>query len=464
MSAELSASLLTDTIPEEPKPKSGPMWTTLVLVCTIGLYLFILFVLFFISAKPWNTHTILYLNDIHVDWLYSPTGQKSSETCHTSGKSNVAHPYGIYGCDAPGILFESAVQAMKTNYPNPDMIILGGDYVTYTIDADVDEVKNTTKYVYNVVKKSFPNTPIHSIIGNAEYAPDYGYYHNSTDLYREYSKILEIPKDQVKNFDKCANYYIDYPKHNQRYIFINTVIYNKWHNYTNPDTGITFFPEDPCDQFAWFEKVLEEGKKKGLKNAVIMHVPSAISFYDYNDNMNSTYADKLFQILQKYPPEYMLCGHTHVDLMLPMFNDHNNTELIALSSVAITPQHYNNPGFRVYESSKGKLIDYTQFIADISFPTDKIEWIPEYSFSDVYKTNDISLKSILSTIKYIQNNHELSSAYLQLKDGRARSDLPFYTCLLSSANSNEVRKCVDSVGVKNAREALGHFMAAMGRQ
>ncbi|EAY03606.1 Ser/Thr protein phosphatase, putative [Trichomonas vaginalis G3] len=460
-----SSVLLYDSSYNSTAESKDQWYETFPFISTIfgATFSLILIVVFFTSAKPWNTTTILYMNDIHLDWLYSDTGSYKEKVCHTSGISNISRPFGIYGCDAPAELFHSTVKAMKENFANADMIILGGDYVTYTIDADVFEVKNTTKYIYDYVRKEFPDTPIYSLLGNAEYAPDYGYYHNSTLLYKEYANILHIPKDQIKSYNKCANYYIDLPKQNQRLIFVNTVIYNKWHNYTNPDTGETIHPEDPCDQFSWAEKILEDGEKKGLKNALIMHVPSAISFYDYNENWNLDYADKFFNIIKKRPPAFMLCGHTHVDLMLPMFNKQNNTDFISLSSVSISPQHYNNPGFRVYEISKGKLVDYTQYVADISYPVKELKWYPEYTFSDVYKTNDMSLTSILNAIKYIRSNPYVLGMYSEYKQGQGSSEKPFFNCLLSCSTSNQVRQCVDSTGVRNAREALNTLYSFIDR-
>lgn len=422
---------------QEPKESIVPQ---IIAISMFFATVFSLIVLFFVNAKPWNTDSILFINDIHLNWSYDVTGKES---------------FGQYGMDSSFTLFESAVAGAKKSNPKPSMIILGGDYNCYSLFPNMSSVVNTTKYVIDTVKKAFPNVPVYSLLGNNEFVPNYGYYKNSTNVYKNLSSVFGIPKDQLADFHKGGYYVQDIKKQNTRYIFMNTVIYHHWYNYTDFDTGIETIPDDPFDQFSWLDKKMKEGTEKGMKNAIIMHVPNAVSYYEFEENVLERFQENFFRVFKNNKYSFILCAHTHVDLMLPLFNNESISDVVSLSSVSISPQHWNNPGFRVYETRKGKLIDYTQYMADLAYANDSLDWFPEYTFSETYKVHDLTAESILKAVKYIKNNKMAFNAFMSFVNAQANAHKYFYDCLLTGTNTSSVKSCMGLLNsVRESNEVL----------
>jgi sphingomyelin phosphodiesterase acid-like 3 len=161
---------------------------------------------------------------------------------------------------------------------------------------------------------------------------------------------------------------------------LNTVIYSPWHNYTNLYTNKTFYPSDPFNQFHWLKKTLKDGTKNKLKNALIMHIPSILSHYNSEIDIILFYLSQILKILERNSYSFILCAHTHVDLLINSIETTNS--LIIFSSPLISPQHYNNPGFRVYKIKDGKMFDYLQFTFELTHSAP--HWHLEYEFSKFF--------------------------------------------------------------------------------
>ena len=86
------------------------------------------------------------------------------------------YPFGHYGCRAPFPLYKSAIAKLKEILPHPQLILMGGDYVSY-IDNVVGKqylwvfskyriIRNTIIAISNEAIKLFDHTPIAFVIGN----------------------------------------------------------------------------------------------------------------------------------------------------------------------------------------------------------------------------------------------------------------------------------------------------------
>jgi hypothetical protein len=126
----------------------------------------------------------LYINDIHLDWLYNENGS-SADQCHTS-QTKFSSKYGIFGCDSPYTLYDSALSAAKSYHPKMEDII------------------NTTKYVLDQMSLSFPSIPIYPLLGNNEFVPNYGFHHNSTIVYKRLSPFFRLILHKSKIFLKVV--------------------------------------------------------------------------------------------------------------------------------------------------------------------------------------------------------------------------------------------------------------------
>lgn len=227
---------------------------------------------------------------------------------------------------------------------------------------------------------------------------------------------------------------------------MNTVIYNNWHNYTNPETGETLSVSDPFGQLQWLNETLADAAAKKLKAGLVMHLPSGVSYWGLDLGWEAPFHQRFFEAIRTYPYEFILCGHTHVDLLLPMFNDEGSADAIAVSATSVSPQHGNNPGYRVYQAARGRLTDYAQVYADLMpNPTDELAWREGYRFGDMYRQSDLRPASLRRAADYVRRSERAMAAHLSWVNARAQEHKDFYFCVLSGTSEAEVRKCMSEL-------------------
>lgn len=77
---------------------------------------------------------------------------------------------GVFGEDPPLPLIQTVVSRAKDKHPNPDAIIVLGDFIEHDRDMPPDEkmelLKQTWTQTFNVLKTNFPGVPISTVFGN----------------------------------------------------------------------------------------------------------------------------------------------------------------------------------------------------------------------------------------------------------------------------------------------------------
>lgn len=175
-----------------------------------------------------------------------------------------------------------------------------------------------------------------------------------------------------KNLKK--GYYTAQLTEGLRLIALNTVIYSR--NFQNVDGGNQL--DYGNDQMTWLGQTLDSAKAAGDKVYIAMHIPPGKDAYgvthnNYTDNWTyslpsptNPWNDQFLEVISGYQSTItgVLYGHTHMDELRRLYDaSGTNITEVAISCPGVTPQHYNNPGFKIvsYDTTSKELLDFTTY-------------------------------------------------------------------------------------------------------
>lgn len=135
------------------------------------------------------------ISDLHYDVNYNADYAASCgcnanpvKTRHfTPKKADFAMPLGRPGCDSPLALIESALHQMKIVDPDPDYILVTGDWIghyvrdAYDDNGEYNKAYNDAKVnkefttLADLIDTYFPSTQVIPVIGNNDGLVDYGF-------------------------------------------------------------------------------------------------------------------------------------------------------------------------------------------------------------------------------------------------------------------------------------------------
>ena len=419
----------------------APIIVTIVTLCAV----IAIFVIYFVTSNLTDQiSSIIMFNDLHIDPLYEEYSNfKDGYWCRNK-TSNIKFPFGQYGCDIPNKTFLSMINNMKEVLPNPEFILFGGDSIGHDLGYNLSQLQYHIKYVIDSISNKFPNIPILMIPGNNDFLPNYGTWENDNlnlpNILSTFSQFLN--NNEKETFLKGGYYYRDFLKLNLRILFLNSIIYSQRRPFNS-----TLL--DPYDQFLFIKEKSIEAKKNNLKISIFMHIPPGVSYSDYIQGFHDYYADKFFEITYNFNFSFILTGHNHIDLFMPMFLKNNEPHSYALSSPSVSSAHFNNPSYRILEISNGELIDYIQYYTDLLFnPQENLNWIKEYRFTETYLQKSVSNNSIFNAINYIKNSGEGLWKYKERIYTRADDSNSFYYCLLKCRKMSEILNCTSGLNNK----------------
>ncbi|KAJ5325942.1 uncharacterized protein N7506_009044 [Penicillium brevicompactum] len=344
------------------------------------------------SGKP--PIKVVHFSDTHVD-LYYETGSSyecSKPICCRVFEDKDAPgitktpcgPFGNPKCDPPQELQESMNAAIAEI--NPEFSIYTGDVVAHDVWlVNQPEALESFNNTYSQMEKSLGM--VYAAIGNHDTAPlnlfpstavSDGNNQWAYDALAEYWLTL-TGISSVQSADEYGSYSAIHPNSNLRIISYNSIFYYKFNFYMYQEP----MEKDPNGQFEWLIKELQAAEDAGQRAWLISHIPSGVAdhFHDY-----SHYFD---QIVQRYEATIagLFYGHTHMDEFQIAYLDYKNRNHKTATAMgyiapAMTPTE-GPPSFRVYEIDPETfgVLDYTQYIANISDPTyqEKPQWLPYYS-------------------------------------------------------------------------------------
>lgn len=175
----------------------------------------------------------------------------------------------------------------------------------------------------------------------------------------------------VSNPEPTLGFYSARPVNGLRVIALNSIIWG--HSY-NPVDGVSQL-DAGNKQMQWLVEQLADVKKAGEKAYIIMHIPPGLDAYHISHGHSHTHmwadlpeagltwVNQFLVLTEQYQNEIegVLYGHTHMDEVRRLYNPKGDrvTE-VALSGPGITPQHDNNPAFKIvwFQPDTKALIDF----------------------------------------------------------------------------------------------------------
>lgn len=401
------------------------------------LLLVILLIVFIPRIRKANqTYSFVYINDIHLDSLYIDNGVPDDYCRNQTNEMNVSFKFGQYGCDTPIPTFESMLKAIPKFVKDPKFIIFGGDFPGHALGLNETEHFSFIDDGLAKMKNMFPGIPLVFNIGNNDYNKNYGKFDTDLNDFMRLSEMKSLTfqnEDIKKAFRKGGYSFYDNKDMKLRVISLNTVIYTLKREYRD---------NDPYDQFSWLEEKIREAREKDMTVIVTMHVPPGYSYVDLKQGWYTGYIPEYDRIVKKYDIQYTFGAHSHLDMLMPIYGETGESKGYVLTSPAISMQHGNNPGFRIFKYKRGKLVDMEQYYADIMMNPKELDWKLEYKFSNAYDVKDLGRKSVLDAVKYSTETSEGKWKYYEKITAYAINNGKFFYCVLKATTAEQAKKCM----------------------
>jgi 3',5'-cyclic AMP phosphodiesterase CpdA len=218
-------------------------------------------------------------------------------------------------------------------------------------------------------------------------------------------------KKIISNPNPTMGFYAAKPVKGLRLISLNTIIYSKKFipvDGTNQQT-------DGDKQLNWLAQQLAEAETKKEKVYIAMHIPPGYDAYSskpmwaQSSTSNNYWVNKFLSLTTRYQKniETILFGHTHMEELRMLYDSTGvNVTTLAISSPGVTPQHNNNPGFKiVYYNKKDKAL--TNFTTYYTLPVQQFWGDSSYNFNQTFNK-----PASTSIIQYLKNNslHTISAS------------------------------------------------------
>jgi hypothetical protein len=442
-----SAGLVDVDIGEGSRKRRFPRWVIVAIVAAVIIIIVGVVVGVLVRRKA-SSHLseFIYVNDIHLDPLYDPHSYSmnidpnASNACRARNpNATVAFPFGQYGCDAPRSTFESMLGHWPTITKDPDFILFGGDSIAHRTGYNRSGVQSIFSELVTKMSSVYPNKPVLVTLGNNDFFPNYG--GNETDTL-DFASLGEVMRpfmndEQYETFLMGGYYYQDLQNRKLRLLLLNTVAYAYRRGY---------WAEDPYDQFAWIEETAQDGHRQGYKVGIAMHIPAGVSYIGTTQGWPTEYVNRFNDICKRNNILFTLAGHTHYDMLMPVFGDDGASKGYSLSSPSISLSHSNNPSWRLMKYDENGIRDIHQYYADVLMnPQDKLTWQLEYEFANAYSVQELSVDSLQKVVKWVTETGEGMWRYKERVSARSSENGAFYYCILKATTNGQIDDCLSKV-------------------
>lgn len=220
----------------------------------------------------------------------------------------------------------------------------------------------------------------------------------------------------VSNPHPTMGYYSARPVEGLRLISMNTIIYNSGFQAVDGTNQQT----DGDAQMLWLASQLAEARAQNEKVYIAMHIPPGTDAYSGNSmwvklpGQITSWLNIFLSLTTIYENTIsgILYGHTHMDELRRLY-DSTGTRIteVAISCPGVTPQHYNNPGFKTvtYDAASKELMDFT---THYTTPTATSWGNSSYSFRSTFSGKPgVSLFQQLSNMPLTDITHTLNNIF-----------------------------------------------------
>lgn len=361
----------------------------------------------------------LHFSDFHLDLLYDPTFSAddqcfcnnpsvygnttnvSDSSCMLTQNKQSDLSLGRHNCDSPEALVNWTLMKAHEILPDPDFILITGDYVRHNTDLlfgngeeeRIEFILNTIDRIGELVRAFFPSTATHhavepfyedaesdiwvvNVLGNNDLDGDYmlPIPTNETEspwLARVAPSFFSSLQENESVSFRRGGYFVQEVVPGLHIISLNTVIYSPHHRPSN----VTL--DDPFGQFNWLETTLLNFQTEVYSDIVsnflgvylVGHIPPTIDQYGFSLQWEERFAKRYYEIADTYKDiiKAHLYGHVHCNAFRIITLPNSQTEVPIFVTTAVTPVYQNNPGFRIWEYGSlatlaaGELLKFTAY-------------------------------------------------------------------------------------------------------
>lgn len=328
-----------------------------------------------------------------------------------AGSAAPAH----YGDDTNWSLLQSTIAAMRKADPNPQVVILTGDFLAHHFPPNVPLAITTMTRMAHAFDAAFPRAQFVIVPGNND--DPCGDYRATpgSPYFRQFARVwapLVNRGGAAPNFERDFARYGWYsarlPIRGVRVFALDTVywsiVYRRCANY---------HPDAPQRELAWLQRSLQ--RLAPVERAIlVMHIPPGV-------DPTSTMLTQRFLVVPYWQqPKLnafvrMVIAHdAQIPLAIAGHTHRSDFRLIAsvplLLAPAVSPVYQNNPAFlRLDVGAGGTLRDYTMFDYDPSSG-----WQRENSFDRTFGVRDFTARSLAAIHTRLRADLDLRYTWSEL--------------------------------------------------
>uniref|UniRef100_A0A2K6GMC9 Acid sphingomyelinase-like phosphodiesterase n=1 Tax=Propithecus coquereli TaxID=379532 RepID=A0A2K6GMC9_PROCO len=373
------------------------------------------------SGKFWH------ISDLHLDPDYS-VSKDPLQVCPSAGSQPVpsAGLWGDYLCDAPWILINSSIYAMKEIEPQPDFILWTGDDTPHVPNERLGEaaVLEIVGRLTKLIREVFPDTKVYAALGNHDFHPKNQLPAGRNNIYNQVAELWKpwLSNESFALFKEGAFYSEKLPGPSKagRIVVLNTNLY-----YINNEQ--TAGMADPGRQFAWLADVLTNASRAGERVYITGHIPPG--FFEKKRNkawFREGFNEQYLEVVQKHHRVIagQFFGHHHTDSFRMFYDDAGAPINVMFLTPGVTPwkttlpgvvNGANNPSIRVFEYDRATLSlqDMVTYFLNLSLANAQgtPRWELEYRLTKAYGVPDAGAQSLHTALDRIASDQGALQRY-----------------------------------------------------
>eukprot|EP00762_Andalucia_godoyi_P008271 ANDGO_02968.mRNA.1 Sphingomyelinase phosphodiesterase D len=426
----------------------------------------------------------LQLSDMHIDPLYDPACDSTSYCRPTSGSTvcmaaQTVNPYGRFGCDAPLQLLDATLAQMKLLFPNPDFILLTGDFSAHHL-PNASITLQIIKAAVNLISEYFPNTMMIPVLGNNDVVPDYCLSCGPNPWLADLWSVFErwLPQSAKATFLTGAYYSIS-PRPGVRVLGLNTLFFSQFQVSTGCDEDALALERQvqrrllerwfkdasgemlrsetnlgmdvPCGQDTFILNEIKSAYSAGDRVLITGHIPPGVEAYDGGFMWNASYVSFYLKMLESVEAQATVAsqhfGHYHVDDFRLMYNTTTGFGPFgsALLAPAVSPVYLNNPTFRMftYDRQTFRMLNVESWflLLEASNALRKPQWFKLYDAQSAYGLSDLSTASLLNLRNQLQHDLPTAIAWSNRRDSYYLNGRKNLFCALETFSPDAYNLC-----------------------
>ncbi|XP_067938951.1 acid sphingomyelinase-like phosphodiesterase 3b isoform X2 [Watersipora subatra] len=404
------------------------------------------------------------------DFHYDPLLKVEKRSCVLDVKSIL--PWGSEYCDSNLQLVKSALDAMKRIESQPDFILWTGDTALhYWKEGSVgtkEEIVDIVTVLSEMMNEAFPDVPVISSLGNHDYVPDNQLPAAVNEIYTNISNVWnrlgwfdgEISKRE--SFRQYGYYTVRLSSGlvatalNTNFYYLGNKVYES-------------LPDDPGQQFAMLEDLLQFARTNSTKVLISAHVPFGVGAKGDYIHMYKKYNEQFVSLVREYHDVIigLFFGHEHNAAVKVLF-DEDDKEVVSVAYLcpSITPWRYiapdgvespyHNPSVLLYEYDGNQIMDYTQYYFDLreaNAGKKNVTWSYLLRLTEAFGVRDASPPSMQKVAESIRDDKKLSEylqSYYCKKDVESCDDdcRAGLSCAIFEVSQTGAKACVAAITSK----------------